>query len=161
MSGSTDHFVYGPDGRRRYGSIGAAGLVIWTELGAGACVLLAQRSLGVHHGGTWAVPGGARNKGETVAECALREASEELPGLDVLRLDLSRELTVEFPGGWTYTYVLARAYGVLGVPVGRIASWETRAARWVSWDQVSAFRHGILHPDFQAALPALKDLLPA
>lgn len=165
MSGSTaptevgvETFFHGPDGQRRYGQHGAAGLLIWTDLGAGACVLLAQRSRFVHQPGTWAVPGGARARDESAAECALREAAEEIPGLDAKRLGFAAggELVVEFPGGWTYTYVIARAYGLSGVPVGLSGAWETLRTQWVSLDALTRFKPGVLHPDFAAAVPALQ-----
>lgn len=48
------------------------GLIIWRETE----VLLVRRQ-GVHGSGTWSTPGGYLEAGETLEECAVREAREE------------------------------------------------------------------------------------
>ena len=60
-------------GHRHWGRFGAAGLLI-TD---GAQVLLQHRAPWTHEGGTWAVPGGARDSHEDPIAAALREAAEE------------------------------------------------------------------------------------
>jgi len=50
-------------------------------------VLLGQRQ-GAHGAGTWALPGGHLEFGETVAHCAIREVREET-GLDIHLLSLA------------------------------------------------------------------------
>ena len=60
---------------RPLGTPGAAGLLVATE----GEVLLQLRARWAHQGGTWSIPGGARERGESMVDAALREAREELP----------------------------------------------------------------------------------
>ena len=65
-------------GHRHWGLHGAAGLLLHTVDADGSLrVLLQHRADWCHHGGTWGLPGGARDSHETVEEAALREAAEE------------------------------------------------------------------------------------
>ena len=68
-------------GQRHWGLHGAAGLVLLRREGPVAEVLLQLRAGWTHQGGSWALPGGARDSHEDVVTAALREASEEI-GLD-------------------------------------------------------------------------------
>ncbi len=68
-------------GHRHWGLVGAAGLLVVHDADGERRFLMQHRSEQVHHGGTWAIPGGALEHGETAAAGALREAEEELEDL--------------------------------------------------------------------------------
>ena len=57
-------------GHAHWGRRGAAGLLV----ADGGRVLLQLRARWAHPGGTWSIPGGARERGETALQAALREA---------------------------------------------------------------------------------------
>lgn len=125
-------------GHLHWGPRGAAGLLV----ARGGAVLLQLRARWSHQGGTWSVPGGARERGETAEQAALREAHEEL-GLDgeALRLEGSWTATC---GGWAYETVLARPLGELAVRDRA----ESDGHRWVDADEVTDLP---LHPSFRRA----------
>ena len=137
-------------GRVHYGLYGAAGLVLSNADGH---VLLARRSGYVHRAGTWAFPGGAREAGETEAECALREAEEEL-GIDPEAVLVTRTVPGLDHGAWRYTYVLATLDPDVPTPRLRL-NWETDAAVWMPPGEVHGLR---LHPDLRTAWPHLATL---
>ena len=58
-------------GHRHWGLDGAAGMLVYVT---GGPVLVQQRVSWSHHGGTWGLPGGARDSHETAVSAALREA---------------------------------------------------------------------------------------
>lgn len=121
-----------------WGPRGAAGLLVARE----GTVLLQLRAAWAHQGGTWSVPGGARERGESATEAALREAHEEL-GVDATALAVEGS-HVALCGGWAYETVLAR-------PVGELAlrdRSESDGHRWVVADDVAAMP---LHPAFRRA----------
>ena len=130
-------------GHRHWGTAGAAGLLIVGISSAGPTLLLQKRAAWTDHGGTWGIPGGALEPGESPQWGALREAGEEL-GLNVddLRIDRSQVL-VDDHGGWSYTTVLA-------VPRQRLdlrLSAESTEAAWIPVDQLAELE---LHPGFAA-----------
>ena len=88
-----------------WGKFGAAGLF----LVAGDEVLLQHRATWTNNGGTWGIPGGARDKPESPEQAALRETEEEtgISPADVEVLD-AIVTAGPFSEGWTYTTVLAR-----------------------------------------------------
>lgn len=105
-------------------------------------MLLQLRSRYVHHGGTWSVPGGALDRGETPVTAALREAREEI-GLDARAVAIAgrHETTC---GGWLYTTVI-------GVPTAALElrpNYETAGLEWVPVAEVDALP---LHRGFRAA----------
>ena len=121
-----------------WGPRGAAGLLVARD----GAALLQLRAKWVHRGGTWSVPGGARERGETPAQAALREAHEELGvEADALVVEGSHVATC---GGWPYETVLARPLGEL---VLRDHS-ESDGHRWVDADDVATLP---LHPAFRRA----------
>lgn len=126
-------------GHRHWGVFGAAGLLLWHD----DRVLLQHRALWSHHGGTWGILGGARNRGETAEQAAEREAAEEagLPPGGYARTGTH----VDDHGGWTYTTVVGR----VDAPVALTAlTAETIEVRWVRADELSALP---LHPGFAAS----------
>jgi 8-oxo-dGTP diphosphatase len=137
-------------GRLHYGQYGAAGLVLTNAEGN---LLLARRSDYVHRGGTWAFPGGAIEDGETAADCAVREAEEEL-GIDGSAILVTGTVPGLDHGVWRYTYVIATL--VPDAPKIRFQlNWETDEARWIPIEKVSMLR---LHPDLRTAWPDLQEL---
>ena len=145
--GSGDAWVTAPDGRKFWGTFGAAGLLVHDDRG----VLLQLRVEWSHHGGTWGLPGGARHEGESAVRGALREASEEagVPA-DALVLEFTSVLDL---GVWNYTTVGARATRPFEAVIGDAESIELR---WVPIDEVDALP---LHPGFAARWPVLKSLV--
>ena len=59
-------------------------------------LLIAQRHAQDHLGGLWEFPGGKRLRGESFAECLVRELREEL-GIEVAVGELVESLTHEYP----------------------------------------------------------------
>ncbi len=137
-------------GRLHYGQYGAAGLVLTNNNGE---VLLARRSEFVHRPGTWAFPGGALEHGETDAECALREAEEEL-GIEPSAVVVTRTVPGVDHGVWRYTYVVATLAPISPRITLRL-NWETDAVMWLSPDQVDSLT---LHPDLRDTWPSLQSL---
>jgi len=124
--------------RRHWGIHGAAGLLLVSD----GWVLLAQRSPGSHHGGTWSIPGGAMRRGETAEEGAVREAVEEV-GLDPARIELVGA-HVDDHGDWSFTTVIATHQGAGSMrPVA-----ETAAVEWVHAGLVARYN---LLPAFREA----------
>jgi len=125
-------------GHRHWGRFGAAGLLAYVA--GGGPVLLQQRTWWSHHGGTWGLPGGARDSHETVLAAAEREADEECgvrPGM--VR---PRAIFTDDHGGWSYTTVLAQA----AEPFEVAADYdETEDVAWVDLAKISQLS---LHPGF-------------
>lgn len=150
MRGDGDGFLASPDGTRQWGLFGAAGLLLRAPApGGGAVVLMQHRAPWSHQGGTWALPGGARDSHETSESAAVREAYEEA-GIapDAVRVRGSR-VTATAPSGWIYTTVVAD----IAEPVATTANMESAELAWVPEAQVDARP---LHPGFAAAWPLLR-----
>jgi len=132
-------------GHRHWGRHGAAGLLLRDQDGR---VVLQHRAWWSHQGGTWGVPGGARDSGETAVVAALRETGEEA-GIDPAAVRPYGQL-VDDHGGWAYSTVL-------GLPVGPVdpapTGGESEDVRWVEADAVPGLP---LHPGFAAAWPRLR-----
>ncbi|MDP9398615.1 MAG: NUDIX domain-containing protein, partial [Actinomycetota bacterium] len=145
--GDGDGWVACACGRRHWGRFGAAGLL----LAAQGKILLQHRASWSHEGGTWGVPGGARNRPESALAAALREAVEET-GLDVTLVRPSAELLVDH-GTWSYTTVVASAAEALAVSP---QDAESEELRWVARADVVRLA---LHPGFAASWPLLSDAI--
>lgn len=141
-------------GRRHWGRHGASGLLL-TRPGVGPGeteVLLQLRAAWTHEGGTWGVPGGARDSHEDDVAAALREAGEET-GLDPSAVRVLGTSGGVDHGTWRYTYVLA-ACG-RGVRTAA-ATGESDDVRWVGLAEVAALP---LHSAFARAWPGLLERL--
>jgi 8-oxo-dGTP diphosphatase len=125
-------------GHKHWGIFGAAGLL----LRHGDLVLLQHRALWSHHGGTWGVLGGARNRGETAEQAAGREAAEEA-GFAPDSYTVTGSY-VDDHGGWSYTTVVGQARSAV-LPTALTA--ETLEVRWV---RAAAVHDLPLHPGFAA-----------
>jgi 8-oxo-dGTP diphosphatase len=144
VGGDGDGWVVCDAGHRHWGRFGAAGLLLRHagHRGHADCVLLAHRVWWSHHGGTWGIPGGARDSGETARDAALREAVEET-GIDPARVRLTGD-TVDDHGGWSYVTVHARLETDVP-PALEPTDGEATELRWTPVELVSDLP---LHPGF-------------
>ncbi|EOM77985.1 NUDIX hydrolase [Rhodococcus rhodnii] len=150
MHGDGDGWAYGPDGVRHWGRFGAAGLLVRAPLGdAGPAVLLQHRAQWSHQGGTWGLPGGARDSHESATAAALREAFEEA-GLDETLVRVRAErVTTDIRDVWSYTTVVADSEALLKT----VANRESLELRWVPEAEVELLP---LHTGFAASWPLLR-----
>ena len=153
MHGDGDGWVLSDDGSHFWGRHGAAGLLLRAPGPDGsAAVLLQHRAPWSHQGGTWGLPGGARDRHETVEEAAVREATEEA-GLTAELLTVRTTVVTATATGsdWTYTTVIADAPEQLVT----VANRESSELRWVAEDEVTDLP---LHPGFAASWPQLRSV---
>jgi 8-oxo-dGTP diphosphatase len=144
MRGDGDGWVYCAQGHRHWGRFGAAGLLIIGDQHA----VLQHRAEWTHEGGTWALPGGARDSHEDPVATALREASEEA-GIEpsvVTPLGWWRD----DHGGWSYTTIVAQARGHISP---RAANTESTAIRWWASAEIDRLP---LHRGLAGAWPRLR-----
>lgn len=130
-------------GARHWGRHGAAGLFLVVE----EHVLVQLRPRWAHQGGTWAIPGGARDSHETVVAAALREAQEEA-ALDPVFVNMHGVRRLQHPD-WRYDTVIASADH--RPPVSPHA--ESVRLEWAALDEVADWD---LHPGFRESLPDLR-----
>lgn len=142
-------------GRRHWGLVGAAGLLLVRRDAEGRIthVVLQHRSLESHQGGMWGVPGGAIVPGETAVEGALRESHEEA-GITPDAVRVLGEHVLDH-GPWSYTTVLAEEGPGHEVDV-RPTDSESLEVVWVPVDEVT---HRELLPAFATAWPTLRATL--
>jgi 8-oxo-dGTP diphosphatase len=154
--------VVSDNGAAYWGRHGAAGLLLRAPRPDGsAAVLLQHRAPWSHQGGTWGLPGGARDSHETPEQAAVREAHEEA-GLPADQLTVrATVVTATAAGGhWTYTTVIADTTQLLQTVPNR----ESAELRWVAVEEVTELP---LHPGFAASWQRLREvaesipLLPA
>ncbi|WP_129338116.1 NUDIX domain-containing protein [Cellulomonas endophytica] len=123
-------------GRRHWGLAGAAGLLLARRPAPGAPVshVVLQHRVGwSDQGGTWGIPGGAREPDETPVAAALREAREEA-GLDPAGVRVLGTHLLDH-GDWSYTTVLAEEARTLEPAV---TDPESLAMAWVAVEDVAA-----------------------
>jgi 8-oxo-dGTP pyrophosphatase MutT (NUDIX family) len=130
---------------RHWGTFGAAGLAI---VAPGPLLLVLHRALGSHHGGSWGLPGGALDEGESAQDGALREAAEEVAGFDPELLELISSYQDRCPAdcGWSYTTWLARTPAPFPARPG---NWEHTDYAWTDPDATEL----ALLPALAAAIP--------
>lgn len=138
MGRSGDGFVTLADGSRRWGLFGAAGVLVRhaPDGEADPTYFLARRSMHTHLGGTWAIPGGALDEGETPIQGALREFVEEI---GVALDDHGFVITEEYEddhGGWSYWTLVVDVDEPFEAPA--TLTWETSEVRWVRRSELEA-----------------------
>ena len=154
MQGDGDGWVVSDSGAHYWGRYGAAGLLLRAPRSDGTpAVLLQHRAVWSHQGGTWGLPGGARDSHETPEQTAVREAHEEA-GLLAERLAVRAAVVTAVVSGlgdthWTYTTVVADAAELLDT----VANFESAEMRWVGEDDVDELP---LHPGFAASWQRLR-----
>jgi 8-oxo-dGTP diphosphatase len=136
-------------GQRHWGLYGAAGLVLLRRDTGTAELLLQLRSAWTHQGGSWGVPGGARDSHEDVATAALREACEEV-GVDPHQVDVVAATIGTDHVDWRYTYVIGWADDAVAA---HVRNDESDEVRWVALDDVGRLP---LHPALATTWPALR-----
>jgi 8-oxo-dGTP diphosphatase len=154
MRGDGDGWVVSDVGAHYWGRYGAAGLLLRAPRPDGTpAVLLQHRAVWSHQGGTWGLPGGARDSHESPEETAVREAREEAGLLAEQLAVRATVVTAEVSGiggtRWTYTTVVADAGELLHTVPNR----ESAELRWVGEDDVAELP---LHPGFAASWQRLR-----
>jgi 8-oxo-dGTP diphosphatase len=129
-------------GHRHWGKYGAAGLF----LRVGDQVLVQLRPGWAHQGGSWAIPGGARDSHESVLAAAMREAHEEA-AIEAADLTVTGVHRLQHPD-WRYDTVIATAARRPEVTEHA----ESVELRWVTADDLRGMQ---LHPGFADSLPGL------
>lgn len=124
---SGDGFILVADGTQRWGRYGAAGILIRHVSDEGEWFFVARRAHWTHHGGTWAIPGGALNLHESPLEAAVREFEEEV-GLILDAYDLV-EVHEDDHGGWSYWTHVVEVKDRFDLPDSM--NLELEEARWV------------------------------
>lgn len=151
VRGDGDGWVVSSNGAAFWGRHGAAGLLLRAPRVDGtAAVLLQHRAPWSHQGGTWGLPGGARDSHESAEEAAIREAIEEA-GLPPDQLTVRTTVVTAEVTGWTYTTVIADARTQLDT----VANRESAELRWVAEDEVADLP---LHPGFAASWQRLREV---
>lgn len=148
MRGDGDGWTRCGLGHEHWGVHGAAGLLVRAP-GADqrSHVLLQHRAQWSASGGTWGVPGGARDSHESAEQAAVREAGEET-SLDSDALSVRAEHDDDH-GGWSYVTVVADA----PCPLPTVLQRESIELRWVPEDEVEQMP---LHPHFALSWPRLR-----
>lgn len=139
-------------GRVHWGRYGAAGLLLANA--DSSAILLQKRSPYVSNPRTWALPGGAIERGESPTQAALREATEEV-GIQARSVTvLGTILGVDHPS-WSYTYVIARAETEV---LPNHVTWEATHHRWTPVDVPPRKLHPDLSRDWHRVVDELSRL---
>lgn len=110
-------------------------------------MVLCERSAHVQGGRCWSTAGGAIEPEESALDAALREAGEELTGLD--RVVTGEPYIAECADqcGWSYTTYPAQVRSGSGrLPMVKITrdsfhAWETTSVKWFGVDELPADLH--------------------
>jgi 8-oxo-dGTP diphosphatase len=151
VRGDGDGWVVSDTGMHYWGRHGAAGLLLRAPRPDGTpAVLLQHRAPWSHQGGTWGLPGGARDSHETPEQAAVREAHEEA-GLPSHQIAVRAAVVTAVASGteWSYTTVVADA----GEQLHTVANYESAEMRWVGEEEVADLP---LHPGFAASWQRLR-----
>jgi 8-oxo-dGTP diphosphatase len=138
-------------GHRHWGRFGGAGLMLRRLPAEQPEILMQHRALWTADGGTWGLPGGARDSHESVVEAALREAGEEA-GIQPADVAVGETFVDDHGAGWSYTTVLAD----LVRPLVLVPRAESEELRWVA---VAAVDELALHPGFAVSWRLLRPRL--
>lgn len=149
MRGDGNGWAQGPGDTQVWGRYGAAGLFLVAPLID--AVLLQHRAPWTASGGTWALPGGARDSHETAVDAALRETLEET-GIEAQDVTVREALVTAgpFDSGWTYTTVTAVT--ATGEALTTTPNRESLELQWVRFGDVEKLP---LLPAFGQAFPGL------
>jgi 8-oxo-dGTP diphosphatase len=148
MQGDGNGWVRCGKGHRHWGVHGSAGLLLRALDPRGRVrVLMQHRAEWTQDGGTWGIPGGARDSHESPGEAALRETVEET-GIAVTEVQV-RTTVRDDHGGWVYDTVLADT----AVPLPVAANAESAELSWV---EEAAVEDLPLHPGFRRSWPGLR-----
>lgn len=162
MIGDGNGWAAGPNGSKLWGIYGAAGLCLLADVPSGPEVLMQHRALWTNSGGTWALPGGARDSDETPTQAAIREAVEET-GIESTDIEVLTTVITSgpfpadperptLPGDWTYTTVIARTRTDARLATTR--NEESVELRWVPLPDVAKLP---LLPAFESSIPVLRE----
>lgn len=145
---SGDGYIYFPDGTRRWGVYGAAGIAMrHIDPDGTERFFLAKRGAELSGGAnTWAFPGGAIDKGETPITGSLREFQEEI-NVDVPEVHIHHEHRVTEHDTWSYTTVVATVPTLFVPPT--TMDWESSDAGWFTREEIAAMP---LHPGVEKSL---------
>ena len=146
-----DGFVRCTCGLDHWGRHGAAGLLLVRLDMASPHALLQLRASWTHGGGTWALPGGARDSHEDIRDAALREAQEEV-GIDPTRVTVVH-IFGDDHGNWRYDTVIATCTDDAGAYA---ANHESSNVEWVPLDVVDTYD---LHPGLAAHWTTLAEIV--
>ena len=120
VRGDGDGWVLSDNGAAYWGKHGAAGLLLRAPgPGGSPAVLLQHRAPWSHQGGTWGLPGGARDSHESPEQAAVREAQEESRRLGVPNVyEINGVTHYELPNGEGVKHAGCGDHGGCSNPTG-------------------------------------------
>ena len=138
---SSERWTVCDKGHVHWGSHGAAGLLFrYVPPEGEPSYLLQQRSRWVDYGGTWGIPGGAMQEGESAEMAARREVGEEIGFLPFYRM--TGVEVQDCGGGWKFHILTAD----VDHPFAAYCVRETEATGWFTREEMSGLS---LHPEFR------------